>query len=173
MIFNTSLLSNTARFWTLNYPYTHSIKDIQHESAIKYLWASYMMISLFVCFTCLSSLMLYPKLTRQALNSLGSRRRVLFLSKWLKETRNSFIWSSLIPLESLVKIWKCIYNRNTCTPVNLQANLSMPKFRQNISTIKSLTWFSTSFIFLAIAVRSCSHPTRRVYKVTKNLYTCS
>lgn len=27
----------------------------------------------------------------------------------------------------------------------------------------SLTWFSTSLIFLAIAVRSCSHPTRRVY----------
>ena len=41
---------------------------------------------------------------RQALNSLASRRRVRFLSKWLKDMRNSFIWSSLMPLESLVKI---------------------------------------------------------------------
>ena len=55
--------------------------------------------------TCLSSLILYPKLTRQALNSFGSSRRVLFLSKWLKDKRNSFIWSSLMPFESRVNIW--------------------------------------------------------------------
>lgn len=38
------------------------------------------------------------------------------------------------------------------------------EFTMNIDvSFISLTWFSTSLIFLAIAVRSCSHPTRRVY----------
>ena len=54
--------------------------------------------------TCLSSLILYPRDTRQALNSLGSRRRVLFLSKWKKDFLNSSICSFVIPFESLVKI---------------------------------------------------------------------
>ena len=54
--------------------------------------------------TCLSSLMLYPRLTRHALNSFGSRRRVRFRSKWKKDLRNSSIWSLVMPFESRVKI---------------------------------------------------------------------
>ena len=55
--------------------------------------------------TLLSSRMLYPSDTRQALNSFGSRRRLRFLSKWKKDLRNSSICSLLIPFESLVRIW--------------------------------------------------------------------
>ena len=55
--------------------------------------------------TCLSSRMLYPSDTRQALNSLGSRRRLRVLSKWKKDLRNSSICSLVMPFESRVRIW--------------------------------------------------------------------
>ena len=56
--------------------------------------------------TLLSSRILYPSDTRQALNSLGSRRLLRFLSKWKKDLRNSSICSLLMPFESLVRIFK-------------------------------------------------------------------